>query len=235
MKNLEKLEKARFGGALPLFGEGDLENYLKQRAKVELSENNTQHWKMFAIVFARPAVALAKEYVIPNLEFLHDLSSDHIDFYFVGYQLADQTQGGEIVSVGQGNWVYKNFDFVRLTKHFEASINWKYSGRTDIILANYTLLNGEIVIDYSGAIAMKLENAIECKAINSIEEFMKKLADYSATYSGSNPALDFTKSSYIEVARKTFGAYLLHLLPEWLRKTPQQLDTFLLVDLRKYQ
>lgn len=226
-----------FKQAHPIHLVGELETYLKAAFVSKPNETDKLNWRLFVVLFVRPANQLGKREIIPNLDYLHYTAGDHLDFFCVGYyklnQNAAKEPNQEIIKVGDGSWGYSNLHFNKLKQFFESESKWEYSGRSDMIIANYSFHNGKLLIDYSGAIALNLEDSLECRAINSIEEFITEFPKFVSTYTGKDPAFAFFKNRMHNIARKTLWQYIKSLLPKWFSDTPQQLNTFMLVDLRK--
>ena len=208
----------------------EFNNYLLDAYHLSKKENPELEWKLFALLFTRPGNRLSKQEIIPNLDYLHYHSEDHVDFYCVGYhQLKESNSKKEIVKVGDGSWGYSNLDFNKMKQYFENETKWKYSGRTDLIIANYAVNAGQsIFINYGKAITINLEKAIECRAISSVEEFFTSISNFAKNKRSKDPTTTFMKNEVINIGKNTLWDFIVQSLPKSISKVPEQLSIFML-------
>lgn len=113
--------------------------------------------RLVGLVFCRPQSNLARDEIIPSLLYFHYRSGEHCNFYFGGYHQAPEARGGE-TPVGP-DWVFSERDFNRFRREIETRTRWRYSGGTDLILAN--AVEGhepdKADIDFRTAISVNLE------------------------------------------------------------------------------
>ncbi len=229
------LNQIKFKAARAIQLVEELEHQLKKAYKQTFQQSESEQWKLFALLFARPGNILTKEQIIPNLDYLHFHSGNNIDFYCIGYHKINEVDQSKkiVVEVDNGSWGYSNLDFNKLRQYFETETRWTYSGRTDLILANYLMKSEEIFVDYSNSLAFNIEKAIACKAIASVEEFFTALSNYPAHSKGEIPTIKVFKKQYIGIGKKVLWNYILSFLPESIINLPEQLNTFMMLDLRK--
>lgn len=226
----QKLKNVFFRESKAIHLVQNFKEFLKERYPEETTEGKRKA-KLFVLLFARPGNSLSKNEIIPNLDYLHFHSKNDIDFYCVGYHKIDDVNEEKkvVVKVGKEDWGYNNLDFNKLRQYFEKETNWTYSGRTDMIISSYVFLEEELCINYGHSISFSLENALACNAIQSVEEFLTDLSN-NANKGITSVFID----QYLSVGKNTLWNFVINLLPKHIRNLPEQLNTFMLQDLRKY-
>jgi hypothetical protein len=234
--NNSKLFNLRFKNVYPLHLEKDLEAALKKSYQSLVSVGQEPKWKMLVLIFAQPKNQIAEESIIPQLSFFHYDTQNVIDLFCVGYydlSREKELPTKEIIKVGDDDWGYSVLHFIKMKNFFQQETEWRYSGGAEMIITNFMLHEDRIIIEYNTAITIALEEAIKCGAIVSTESFIIDMINFIRGYEGNDPTFDFSKYKFGELFKKTFWSYLISFLPEWLRATPKQANTFLAVDIRK--
>lgn len=69
--------------------------------------------RMVGLLFAPPGARLAREHIIPSLDYFHHRSGDNIDFFCAGYSRYGFTPGERPVSNDDPPWMFSDqvFEF----------------------------------------------------------------------------------------------------------------------------
>lgn len=125
--------------------------------------------RLVGLLFARPTSPLAAEQIVPNLDYFHHRSANHVDFFCAGYGMfweifRNSVPDMEVVArVGDNDWVFsaKMFDLFRQEIESEAE-GWNYGGGVELILANarYDPTTVSATIDFSQAVVVDLDTSL---------------------------------------------------------------------------
>ena len=149
------------------------QNSLKSESNVhvEFGELANSRVKMVGLLFARPNSRLAKSDILPNLDYFHHRSGTHIDFFCAGFgqywEGRPEFIGHQRVVPGKhAAWLFSPKKFDSFRQEIEGMTNWKYSGASDLLLANaYFDPSTNITdIDFSSTICCQLDQMVEDKS-----------------------------------------------------------------------
>lgn len=158
----------------------------------QLQENNSE-CKMIGLLFAQSGSFLAKEEIIPSLEYFHYCSDKNIHFFCGGYSAYANIylDNKPVVSINGAKWYFSPKEFHTLCREVERLTDWKYSGETDLILLNFDDLPQKKIIDFESAILFPLEKMIKENQISSVRSFFEQIFRFAANYEGKNAIGDF--------------------------------------------
>lgn len=183
--------------------------------------NPVQIVRMVGFLFARPDSPLAKKEIIPSLEYFHERSGEHIDFYCPGYESFHANKPSalnkkHVVRVGdEDTWIFSVKKFNSSRKKIESMTKWRYSGGVDLVLLNAKQREKqEMELDFSGAIAINLDEAKADKAIKSIETFFEKIFQYAESQSGLDPTWGFSDHLGLKIVKSVLKGVALSALPK---------------------
>lgn len=160
--------------------------------------SNPTSVRMVGLLFSRPESKLAKEEIIPGISYFHIRSGQHIHFFCAGYGAYGGQDKNEIVSVekdGKLGYVFIPSRFNEIRKKVESQCGWRYSGESDLILANARYSRG-------GGVVLELDKSIKCYldefkkigAIDSVNEFFERIFRYAETAKEDDPTWGFSDS-----------------------------------------
>lgn len=143
------------------------------------------------LLFCRPTTKLAKESILPAVFDFHYSSGPHTHFYFPGYRQTDEYDSLAVSPATSDAPAYK-FDassFHEFKDLIQLKTKWKYSGGTDLILANarYDRIRKEGYLDFSCTICLQLESVQDEKRFPEIGMFFERIFQFAREYSGDNP------------------------------------------------
>lgn len=185
--------------------------------------------RMVGLLFARPESKLAKEEIIPGLYYFHIRSGNHIDFFCAGYGAQD-LRDEDFTSqdkVGQAGWMFSPRRFNEIRKKVEAQCGWRYSGESDLILANAQYSPG-------GGVKIELDRSVKCYldvskrigAINSVHEFFECIFRYAENAKEDDPTWGFSDSMGVATGWEGLLNVLLSLFPKNIGSELKKIGAF---------
>ncbi len=143
---------------------------------------------LVGLIFGRPQVDLVAKEIIPDLDFIHNRSKSHVDFFFIGF--------------GRDPALYDAERFSRVIDEFETELAWKYSWETDLILldAVRNRETGEIKLDFGEVVAVALEALVRAKAIDNARTFLRAIVNFAEDHEGFHPAGGFSDEQGMDIA-----------------------------------
>lgn len=179
--------------------------------------------RLTALVFGHPAAKAMKQ-ILDAAGLLHILSGDKINFYFAGYA------EGEV----PGPSTFDAVRFAAVKDDVEAHSRWEWSGDTDLLLVNaHTDGNIWAALDWSSVICMRLERALDDKAIDSCVSFFTKLIAFAQGTQGPNPAARFSNERGKALVGPILWQALTFLLPKEFRKYADRARNFVVQDVTR--
>lgn len=203
--------------------------------------------RLVGLIFARPATALAKEDVLPNLSYLHQRSKDFVYFYCGGYWKGDLPPDAETGRVPLGNgWMYSDAAFDNFREQIESLTTWHYSGGADLILTNarYEVPNPKwewlssretpySYLDFTSVIAVNLEEVKRDASLPSVFTIFEGICRYAERSNGQDPTWGFSDQLGGRLAGEAFKEVLVFALPEALRDRTRQAFQFAAKDISR--
>lgn len=163
--------------------------------------------RMVGLLFVRPQSPLARDEILPSLDYFHHRSANEIDFFCAGYGAyweKRQEMFPDQLVVNSGtyhNWLFSAQWFNKFRHEVEHSSSWQYSGATDLILTNavYDLSNKTADLDFSKAIVFPLDKMKYNGAIYSVEMFFEDIIRFAEHCSSVDPTSEFISIQGIEI------------------------------------
>jgi hypothetical protein len=157
---------------------------------VSINEIPSQGRLLIGVLFTRPSLSLAKNEIIPNLEYLHRRTDKNIHFFCPGFAFGSESYAKEYwnakdyrsaldirqrIENDRNQWMFSEKKFIECLSEFENDTCWKYSGETDLLLFQGYVSKKRTKIDYSSAIACSLNNLLRASVVESINVFLENL------------------------------------------------------------
>jgi hypothetical protein len=199
----------------PVFDYDSLMFRLKMRFQNEYAEDR-RRIRMIGLCFARPASALAKNEIFPQIPDWHYRSGSHIDFFFPGFtDYSKEEEAVELFMPGRGAWFYSPEVFNTFRKQIEGKTRWKYSGGNDLILVNsrYREDIEEPEIDFSSAIVCQLDLMKDVKAFPSVEMYFESIFRFAEETTDQDPTWGFSDRMAGSLGGSALLRMALSLLP----------------------
>ncbi len=195
--------------------------------------------RMVGLLFARPTSDLAARDIVPNLDYFHHRSANHIDFFCSGYGMfwemfRDSVPDMEVVyRVGERNWLFSARMFDIFRKEVELHSKWRHGGGVELVLANarYDAKAHSAMIDFDSAIVVDLDRAKKIEAFTTVEHFFEGIIRYAEDSTGDDPTWGFSDQMGKKVAGSALRSLILWLLPEAVRADAERATHFVVRDL----
>lgn len=196
--------------------------------RVRKGHYHTDSVRMLGILFARPESDLAKSEIIPNIEYFHHLSGEHIDFFCVGYSLSAISQTME----APPSWKFSLKAFLEVRNEFENRTNIRLSGGTDLVLTNavFNAASRRFSLDFRSTIYCQLDQMKKDGAFETVEIFFKRIVDYAKSSSGDDPTWGYSDYEGLKFGGSALKRLILSLLPKALAADYEKAKHFVVVD-----
>ncbi len=195
-----------------------------------------QRSRLVGILFARPSSPLAAAEIVPALDDYSYRSADNVDFFLPGYCLGPQADHEfQQVRGSRGEfWVFSPKLFDALRRDVEGLTTWRYSGATDLILANARWDAGEAgaAIDFTTTVACQLDKMKADGAIRSVETCFESIFRFAEQCDGDDPAWGFSDAQGRAMAGSALRRLVLSLLPKKLGDDAERAVHFVARDMR---
>jgi len=192
---------------------------------------------MIGLVFCQPQHTLAKEEIVPCLNYYHYRSGININFYFSGfgaYWQPDEYLDKEHVGKIEGTtWYFSAKAFNDFRVSVEQRSSWQYSGEIDLILINANLHPDQktVNLNFEEAIACNLSEMKRKNTIPSIMGFFETIFKYADEQNGKDPTWGFSDCMGLHGAQSALKGLILGLLPKDLGKDVERLSHFAIKDI----
>lgn len=188
---------------------------------------------MVGLLFARENSKLVSTDMIPSKQYFHLRSGDNVDFFWIGWGTYFDDTPGPIMQ--RDGWYFDNDGFIKSVKKIEERTTWKYSGATDLLLANVRRTNDSerAQIDFSSMIVCQLESMLEQKAISRVDVFFESIFRFAEDHAGNNPTWGFSDSKLISVSGSVLKKVVLSLLPKNIGADLPKIEHFAVRDVSK--
>ncbi|MBI1757466.1 MAG: hypothetical protein HYR64_10215 [Fimbriimonas ginsengisoli] len=172
------------------------------------------------ILLARPEDKLAKDEILPNLEYWHYRSDYHTDFFCAGYVPVEFTKDARPVGVEIAGleWGFSVASFVELVEAIERETGWCYNGGACLLLANSYFDGIKAKLDFSRSIRVDLRQAMDAKGVRSATELAELVFQFAKSVNEStvDPVWELSNSLGRRVIKRGLKDLLLSWAPTWL-------------------
>lgn len=223
----------------PVIDFSELTNKLTSAFQWRYDNGSSGHFRLIGIVFTRPQSKLAKQDIVPQIPDWHCRSGDHIDFFFAGYTYPHPVMEGyqSVPMPGHDDWLYSPQLFDDFRRDIESRTKWKYSGASDLLLANarFDPVTNQAAIDFSSIVLCQLDSMLEDKAIGSIERFFESIFRFAEENKDDDPAWGFSDAQGFKVGTSALKKFALSLLPKDCAEAYKQAEHFAVRDVSQVQ
>jgi hypothetical protein len=215
----------------------DFEWGLTEQLEKELEDSGCESLvRMIGILMVRPQCSIAKDEILPSLEYFHVRSGKNISFYFPGYRRALESEADKVITtVDRTKWTFDEWCFDDFRSQLEQDTKWKYSATADLILTNAKVSKtdwaGNSCIDLSSAICADLDHMKEIGAIRSVSSFFEQIFRYAENQDGVDPTWGFSDVAGLRIAGSALKEVLLSLVPKPLRHSVERAAGFAIRDI----
>ena len=143
----------------------------------EIKENSEKYgttYDMDVILITRPDLATGKD-ILNSLEYYHFRTSHFINFYLPGYGAywtkEEYPDGKVVTEIDDVKWSFSNQRFAKFIEDIEEYSKWRYSGESDLILAEVK----DGILSFERVLEFHLDNMLRDKTIVSVYQFFEEI------------------------------------------------------------
>jgi len=182
------------------------------------------------ILLARPEDKLAKELVLPNLEFWHYRSDYYTDFFCAGYVPTELVSSAKPVGVtiDSSEWGFSLPAFVEIVGALECEAGWKYEGDPCLLLLS-SYYDGNVArLDFRRCLHLNLREALEDKAISTPTQIVEVIFQLAKEINEGteDPVWELSDKLGHKVIKAGIKDVLLSLLPGCLASSTKKVLHF---------
>ena len=234
--------------------ESDLERVYRSRGTLTEFEPPTAGAKVkvrpVGLLIGRPECKVMKDEILPSIRYLHHRTGNDIDFFLLGYINPEDHKVKILLPDEEpvdGEIYIDSYDaqaFSTIVRQLEEETDWKYGGGTELIIM-YSFASKlkkrfgmeereevDVGLDFSSAITMRLEQAIEAKMIPSAIHFIETVVRSAQNASGYDYLEDIRGHFVLREGRKG----IIKAVASWLKIDVTSLENVAssqIADLRK--
>jgi hypothetical protein len=172
---------------------------------------------IIGLLFAPPYTDVGKENLAPRLGYLDGRSGQHIHFFcagYGGYAFADDLQTIGELRYDNGvviPWGFSQRKFLTFVNELEDATSWKYSGESDLILADPDLA-------FDDCIVFDIETMVKDGAIDSPARLFEAIIKYARDKKETASAGGFSDRKGVGLLGDAAMEGILTMIPSPLRK-----------------
>lgn len=187
--------------------------------------------RMVGLLFAPAQVRLARDEIVPSLDYFHHRSGNHIDFFCAGYSHGF-TPGERPVTNDDPPWMFSLDAYHRFQREIERLSRWRYSGEADLLLMNGMRGSDDRTasLDFSSAIVCDLDRMIRDGAIHSVRRFFEDVFRFAEGAKTPDPTWGFSDTMGARTAGSALKQVILSLLPKDLGNDYKRAEHFAIRD-----
>ena len=188
--------------------------------------------RMVGLLFAPAEVRLAKDEIIPSLDYFHHRSGNHIDFFCAGYSRYGFTPGETPVTNDDPAWMFSRKLYDRFRRDVERRSRWRYSGEADLILLSGKRGSDDNTasLDFSSTIMCDLDRMLRDQAILSVRRFFEDVFRFADAVQTPDPTWGFSDQMGTRTAGSALKRVILSLLPKDLGAEYRRAEHFAIRD-----
>jgi len=206
----------------------ELDNGFRYRYPAGETSSN----RMVGLLFAPRETRLARDEIVPSLDYFHHRSGNNIDFFCAGYSRFGFTSGERPVTQDDPPWMFSIEAFDSFRRDIEGHSRWRYSSEADLLLMNGKRGNadGSASLDFSSSIVCDLDRMIRDHAIHSARRFFEDVFRFAEGVEKPDPTWGFSDEMGARTAGSALKRVILSLLPRDLGTDYQRAEHFAVRD-----
>lgn len=167
--------------------------------EIEETLKNSARWskepRVAGLLFIQPTSSLARDEIIPKLEYFHHRSGDDVHFFCGGFSgYANVYPDNQLVATIDGiKWYFSPSQFNKLRREIETRTSWIYSGGDDLLLVDVNNLPNQVRLDFStrSAYLFRLDQMKQDGIIIGVGQFFEEIFRFAEDYKGDNAVKKF--------------------------------------------
>jgi hypothetical protein len=188
------------------------------------------------ILLARPEDRIAKDAILPNLEFWHYRSDYYTDFFCAGYVPTDLVSDARPVDVQIDglDWGFSLGAFIEIVEDIEKQTGWRYNGDPCLLLANAYFDGTKACLDFDRSIRINFREALEDKAISTPTELADSVFEFAKYVNEdvTDPVWELSDRFGRKLVKRGLKDAFLAWLPSWLSPSAKAGCHFVVHDVR---
>jgi hypothetical protein len=202
------------------YSKTDIESCLTDAFVSRYRQYRLKDVALTGILLARPEDKIAKEAILPNLEFWHYRSDYYTDFFCAGYiptaLVSDAKPVG--VTIDGLDWGFSLRAFVDLVEDIEKQTGWRYKGDPCLLLANSHFDGTKAHLDFTRSIRINFREALEDKAIATPTELADSVFEFAkyVNEDATDPVWELSDNFGRKLIKRGLKDAFLAWLPNWL-------------------
>jgi hypothetical protein len=217
---------------IPAWDYAQVCSQLGQAFRYRYADGEVGGIRMVGLLFGPPEIRLAKDEIVPSLDYFHHRSGNHIDFFCAGYSRYGFTPGRRPVTNDEPPWMFSLELYDRFRRDIERRSRWRYSGEADLLLMNGKRGGDENTasLDMSSTIVCDLDRMIRDQAIHSVRRFFEDVFRFAEGVKTPDPTWGFSDEMGSRTAGSALKRVILSLLPKDLGADYRRAEHFAIRD-----
>jgi len=191
--------------------------------------------RMVGLLFAPPEARLARDEIVPSLDYFHHRSGNNIDIFCAGYRRYGYAPQPDERPVTRDDppWFFSIAQYERFRREIERLSRWRYGGEVDLLLLNarFDQERDTATLDSTSAIGCDLDRMIKDGAIQSVRRFFEDGCRFAENTSGADPTWGFSDELGLRTAGSALKRVILALLPKKLGEDYRRAEHFVVRDI----
>lgn len=173
---------------------------------------------LVGLLFCRPSTRLARDEILPAVLDFHYASDAQTQFYFAGYRQVERRGENSILPRARTGAPSFEFDaeaFNEFVDLIQLKTKWRYSGGTDLILADgrYDPARRSGYVDFSSAMSLTLEFVKGESVYPEIGMFFQQVFTFAREYEGERPTFALSDALGKSALKDIVGSLALKFVP----------------------
>ena len=203
--------------------QGIFTNY-EELEKIVLDEealHRPKDVRLTGILFMRQDQELAAKSIKPSLDYFHEKSGEHLNFFLAGWRKSRE-------------WLFDPAAFVKACDVVAAETAWRYSGGVDLLLfVTRKRAEHEVVVDLKNAISVRLDRIAKDKWGESPDVILEHICNFARNSNAKDPLLALSLQEMRVAGASALVDAFLAYLPEAIRGRLRYANEFLIQDISR--
>jgi hypothetical protein len=194
----------------------------KQLTKAFRERYKRKDAALTGILLARPEDKVAKDLILPHLEYWHYRSDYYTEFFCAGYApvASVRTARPVGVTIRGKRWGFSLPAFIEIVEALEREAKWKYEGDSCLLLLSSYFDGTTARLDFRRCLRLNFNEALKDKAIQSPTQVADATFEIAKRINEgrTDPVWELSNKLGRKVIKAGVKDALLMLLPKWLGK-----------------
>lgn len=196
-------------GALPGEGLKTVLEIIRSYVRDRVSPDQREYKAIVGFLFARPQCKIAKDTIIPSLNYYDQKSGESIDLFCFGYTKGTEKESSAPLAIVDGQaWYFDDRAFNEAVQEIEAKTKWRYSGEVDLLIANVELIDHDAGhhVNFSRVLSFDIEKMEKIGAIETTNKLFQDLFNFAENIKTNDPVAEFSDKMGSKLLKKSMWA-----------------------------